>query len=149
MSRRVSTNGNKKIVKGGFMATRCHVCEKNGEAVHVFENHNFRDTKGRIVCERFLHKMRSNQCYKCDKVGHFADHCVVIVRKNDICDEAKSVVDGLDKKKAVSKKAGPPQKTSQNAFAALGDSSDSEEEPAPKKTSVKMMDWADYYSDDE
>ena len=65
MSRRIS-NLNK---------TECYVCKKNGESWRVYEDHNFRDTKGRISCKNFLRKMRENCCYKCDGYGHFADHC--------------------------------------------------------------------------
>ena len=76
----------KKVVKGEVHATECHICKKSGEAVHIYSNHNFRNTKGAVVCEIFLKKLSENKCYKCNDFGHFANKCTGLARpKRDIC----------------------------------------------------------------
>lgn len=155
----MSCRVNKKTVK----ATHCHICEKAGENAQVCGSHNFRDQKGRVVCESFLQKLRSNQCYKCQQFGHFADKCGG--KAKDICVQIKKVVRFLNgppcviepKKKAVSE-----SKASVNAFAAFAESSDDdvekeeEQEAPPANVTVrkpvvkaKPKSWAEWDSDDE
>jgi len=59
MSRRI---GFTKSVKGEVKATECHVCKENGESIQVYGGHNFKDSKGRIVCSKFLEKNRKPRC---------------------------------------------------------------------------------------
>jgi hypothetical protein len=146
---------NKKTIKGEVKQNECHVCKKNGEGWRVYNDHNFRDTKGRICCPIFVKKMRENCCYKCNKIGHFADHCTVVA---STVQEQKPVVmkwpmrtKPLEKESAPAVKARPA-----NVFAALEESSsDEEDKPHPNVTvrkpvsKVAQMNWADMGSDDE
>lgn len=157
---------NKKIVKGDVNVTNCHVCEKNGESAQVCGTHNFRDMKGRVVCDRFLKKMRDNHCYKCKGFGHFPDKCNGISKpKSDISSDIKACIKLLDRrlnheevKAAFKQKVKSESKTSQNAFAAFASSSDDEEDDDKSPANVtlrkpvvkaKPKSWADYESDEE
>jgi len=144
MSRRVNIN------KADSKSTECHVCKKNGEAVHVYSDHNFRDTKGRIACCRFLKKLQGSQCNTCGAFGHFADKCRSFVKFMATMERKKEVNVHLEfvqeKPKAVA-----------NGFAALEEESSDEEfekaypnitvrrKPALKKPKC----WADYSDSDE
>jgi hypothetical protein len=154
----MSCRVNKKTVK----ATNCHICEKAGENAQVCGSHNFRDQKGRVVCESFLKKLRDNQCYKCQQFGHFADKCGGAVKPaKDICVQIKKVVRFLNGPPSViepKKKAVSESKTSVNAFDVLGELSDEEDEQEAPPANVtvrkpvvkaKPMSWADYDSDPE
>jgi len=155
MSRRVNTNGNRNIVKGEVKQQECHVCKKNGESWRVYNDHNFRDLKGRICCPIFVKKMRENCCYKCNKSGHFADHCTVVVtttREEDLKTFVNKLI--IREKKVVkeSKPVVTPVRTT-NAFSALEDSSEDEDKPPAnvtvRKPVKKVKDWADYESDND
>jgi hypothetical protein len=154
MSRRVS---NKKVIKGEVKPTNCNICEKNGENANVCSSHNFKDLKGRVVCDRFLKKMRDNQCYKCERFGHFPDHCA--------CSSTTTTGMGFDFKKLMKfldntpreeepKKKETSSKMSINAFAALNESSDEEEDDKPTANVTLRMkvinkSWTDWDSDEE
>jgi hypothetical protein len=154
----MSCRVNKKTVKGEVKATHCHICEKAGENAQVCGSHNFRDQKGRVVCERFLQKLRDNQCYKCQQFGHFADKCGG--KAKDICVQIKKVVRFLNGPPSVvePKKAVSESKTSANAFDVLGELSDEEDEQEAPPANVtvrkpvvkaKPTSWADWDSDNE
>lgn len=158
MSYRTSTNGNRKAVKGEVKQTECHVCKRNGESCGVYNGHNFRDTKGRICCPNFVKKMRENCCSKCNKIGHFADHCTAVAPSDSSAQERTNfIMKYLTRGKPAAKvavKTAPVQ--SANAFAALDESSsDEEDKPHPNVTvrkpvlKVAQMDWAEMDSDDE
>jgi hypothetical protein len=157
MSRRVNTNGNRKVIKGEVKQNECHVCKKNGESWRVYNDHNFRDLKGRICCPIFVKKMRENCCYKCNKTGHFADHCAVVVTTiTTPAEELKTLVNkSLMREKKVSSETKPVVTIrTANGFASLCDSSDEEDKPPSNVTVRKpakkvVKDWADYESDDE
>ena len=143
---------NKKTIN----ATNCHICEKAGENAQVYGSHNFRDVKGRVACERFLQKLRDNQCYKCHGFGHFADKCTG--KAKDTCVQIKKIVKFLDRvPREEEPKAKTDSKRSQNSFAAFEDSSEEEEQDKPpanvtvRKPIVKSktMSWADYDTDEE
>jgi len=156
MSYRTSTNGNRKAVKGEVKQQECHVCKRNGEDWRVYNDHNFRDTKGRICCPIFVKKMRENCCSKCNKIGHFADHCTAVMPSDSVQEHTNFVKKYLTRGKPATKvavKTAPVQ--SANLFAALDESSDEEDKPHPNVTvrkpvsRVAQMDWAAADSDDE
>lgn len=159
MSHRV----NKKTAKHDSKATHCHVCEKNGASIQECGTHNFRDTKGRVVCERFLQKMRSSTCYKCQRVGHFADRCVIVTKTTgdasvDMARIFKIIERSKRKVEPKKEKEAPVSKGSANVFAALDESSDDEKEDEKPPANVtvrkavdkpKIKSWVDWDSDEE
>lgn len=145
MSRRVSNNKKVAMSSSAF----CHVCEKAGVPRTLYENHNFRDHRGKICCKRFLDNLRSHTCSECGKSGnHFSNQCkepkkqqpvrmtVVMVKSNDIKKKSDTVV------------------AQSNVFATLDEGSDAEEEaPHPNVTvrrkSKFIRNWADCESSDD
>jgi hypothetical protein len=116
-------------------ATECHVCKKNGENFQVCGSHNFRDTKGRISCDRFLKKMRENCCKKCYQVGHFEDKCT-----------SKKLVNSSNTFKVkVIKFDKVPTVVTQNVFSSFAEE---DVVDIPKK-SAKTSDWATWSDDEE
>jgi hypothetical protein len=111
--------------------------------------------KGRVVCERFLKKLRDNQCYKCHGVGHFADNCTGKFKPvKDICMEVKKVIKMLERKPELEVKS-KPKAVTQNAFAAFTENDEEEDDKPPANVTMrkhvphKYKNWADYDSDDE
>jgi hypothetical protein len=84
--------------------------------------------EGRIICERFLQKMRNNNCYKCQGYGHFADHCKVNLKSTT------QVSITIENKKTNDK-----QNISQNKFASLDDSCDEEEDVPPANVTLRKL----------
>jgi len=131
-------------------ATCCHVCEKAGENRQIVESHNFRDQKGRVVCQIFLQKVRNNKCQKCDQLGHFTDKC-----PNAMVSKAKI----HPMKLLVKTIKNDSHKTSvaSNSFSALENDDDildeiafSEVAPNVTVRSKRMMrSWADMSDDDD
>jgi len=127
----------------------CHICEKAGENRQIVESHNFRDHKGRVVCQAFLQKLRNNKCQNCDKLGHFTDKC-----PNSRTSSSKSKIVPLS---PYVKKDSPVESTASNPFMALEHYDDildkiAFSEVAPNVTirSKRMMrSWADMSDDDE
>ena len=154
MSRRVS---NKKAIKAEIKPTNCHVCEKNGENAHVCSSHNFKNLKGRVVCDRFLKKMRDNKCYKCERFGHFPDRCTVSSNTTTgMGFDFKKLMKFLDStpREEEPKKKESSSKMTINAFAALNDSLDEEEDDKPPanvtlRKKVINKSWTDWDSDEE
>jgi hypothetical protein len=140
MARRV----NKKEVN----VTECHICKKSGKSFQIFASHNFRDLKGRIVCDSFLKKMSENKCSKCNGTGHFSDRCSGYVQQSQSWTRPIHIHLTLKENKIENKNI----PVSKNVFSIL-DNDDEEDKPHPnvtirKPVSAKTMCWADF-SDDE
>ena len=136
----------RRVTKKEVNATECHVCKKSGESWQICSSHNFRDTKGRIACERFLKKIRENLCNKCNTHGHFSDRCT---GKSEFKVNVKVFKHiGIT---CVEKPSAPTK----GSFSAIS-GYESEEEPAmvcpvatkPKKN-IRTDNWADWTDDDE
>jgi Zinc knuckle len=158
----MSLRVNKKTTKRDPKATHCHVCEKNGASIQECGTHNFRDLKGRVVCQRFLEKQKASTCYKCQRIGHFADRCTIVPGSTvDVCMDVKKLLKRFDKtsRQEEPKKEKSSEKTSGNKFSALCDSSEDDEEVVkpPDNVTVRkpvdkpkpMKSWADWDSDEE
>jgi hypothetical protein len=140
-------------------AACCHICERAGESSQMVASHNFRDTKGRVVCPIFVQKLKKNRCHRCDQTGHFADKC-----PNSMVSILARLGEAREQKEAEkpAKKEAPAavQKVAVNQWDVLGmDSSDEEEEEAFAKVApnvtvrgkvkVSKRNWAEMSDDEE
>jgi hypothetical protein len=148
MSRRVSNN--KKVVM--YSSAFCHVCEKAGVPRTLYENHNFRDHRGKICCKRFLDNLRSHTCTECGKSGnHFSNQCQEPKKQQPVRMALIMVKAKENKKKADT----PPLAVQANVFATLDEASDEEEEAPPhpnvtfRRKSKFIRNWADCESSDD
>jgi len=144
MSRRISSN--QKVVM--YSSAFCHVCEKAGVPRTLYENHNFRDHKGKICCKRFLDNLRSHTCTECGKSGnHFSNQCKE-PKKQQPVRLAVVIVKAKDNKKKADAQA-----VQTNVFENLDEGSDAEEAPHPNVTvrrkSKFIRNWADCESSDD
>jgi len=150
MSRRVAPSKFFQERNGG--AAHCKVCKDAGLPMSAYNSHNVRDVKGLVCCPT----LKSNKCWKCDGLGHFAGSCPGKKEVVKVVVKSRDAVKSLDDTVKLKVKVVP---ASRGRFADLSDgvSSDEEDEkvsadPPPANVTVRLkasqMNW-EAESDDE
>jgi len=135
MSSRVSKMRRSEVTKF------CKACKDAGKSKAEVESHNSRNERGFVCCPT----IKSHQCKKCSRYGHFETYCIVknktFINSDDFIIRSKS-----DEKPSFQ------MKTTQGMFSmlAIEDATvDDDNKVVTKKRNVSKRSWADWDSDDE
>ena len=113
----------------------CKVCLDAGKPESVYTSHFVKSSKednARIVCPTLL----AQECRYCKKNGHTVKYCKVLEKDNKQKDRQMKMQKIQKEKDSLKKEAKPIKK--RNAFMALCEDSDSEEEKIVKVEKVEI-----------
>jgi len=106
----------------------CTHCRNLGLSRDLYEGHTVRNDKGFVMCP----KIKSNVCWKCEKIGHLPSSCTVKPST------PKPVASSSSEVAPVKKSTNPAQVLAPvNRFSAIYSSESDEEDSKPVSTPAK------------